>query len=1329
MTASASPPSPAPRRSRLWWLLLLPVLLVAGTIGAWQWAWHSSDTIERLVRVANRYLPQPILVTGATGSLASGLRIASLDIPAGTTRVRVEQLEAGVGDWSWFGRSIALTHLSAARVRVILGPASDEPPSTPESLALPLDLSVAQLHVGELLVERDAPLFRVDDIDGELAYGRRELGVRAFAARLGENRLTLAGQLGARKPFPIDMGGTLKSRLQIGGQAEATPVQAVWRALDSLVALQLNAGITGGPDQRARGAVRVKLASFAADPLRSLSVDIEGFDPRAWFAGTPAANLTVRADLEPVAGPRLTLVGPVEARNLAPGPWDQRAIPVTSMRGRLSASTERVQLDDLDVALIRGTARGQFAIDPRAPSRWTAQARIAGVDPSSLHTQAQPWRIDGRLDVQQRDDATRLQLDLRGVDPKNRWPAALEAALAIDPARVQMERGVLRIGDGSVQLKGELLQDATQRFNVAGTMQAFDPGRLVKGLDGRLNADLAVEGSLKPELVGNVRAQLADSQLLGRPLRGRLRAAWRGDALHDVDAELAIRSAQLTARGALAGSGASAKTESLFVELRAPELNDIGVPVRGAATVTATLRGSWQAPAVDAQFSAQNLVAAEQRIAVLQGRIAYGGGEDGPLDATIELREHRHPSRRELSLQDARVTANGTLRRHRITFEGVTTEKAKLSAAARAELDTAAPLWRAQIEALDAGGAFATRLDGAAPLELRADGGSVGPARLIVHEARVDLDRSSWRDGRIETSGRVSGWRYGRAQANEPPLELRAEWSLKSGDTLDGRLLVERVGGDLFGGSPSQRTSMGLTELRLLATAHGRQIDVQFSGSGSHSGHARATARLEAERGDDGWRIAQDRALTGNIDADVPSLDWADRVLSANLRENIRVAGAARAQLRISGTPRQPRVDGPVEADGLRVAWVEQGLRLENGQVRARLTSDASGRNELRIDEARFSGGPRARPPDRRIAAAIPADHQGTLEASGTIRLPAVEGVVQVSMQKFPMLQRADRWLVATGGANLVFSAERAQLNGAAVVDAGFIDVSRRNAPTLADDVIVRRKTDATGDPPVAERTQFTFDFDVTADLGPAFVLRGSGLDTRIAGELRVRHDGKGLVRASGTLNTRDGTYEGYGQKLAIRRGRVLFQGPIDNPGLDILALRTGLPVDVGISVTRTAQHPLVRLYSDPAMSDIETLSWLVLGRQPEEGRGDNAALASAALGLLGGSGESMPTTIARRLGIDEISIRSGTTESTNSLLPRQSVAGRLRPDTTNTLTSDIVTIGKRLSDDVTLSYEQVVGGSGGVAQLAYRLSRRFSVVARAGTENALDLVWSMTFD
>jgi translocation and assembly module TamB len=1324
----APPPLPRPRRSRLWWLALLPVLLLLFTLGSWQWLLHSTGAVGRALEVANRYLPAPLAARGVSGTLADGLRVDALEIPAGTTRVIIESLELGIADWSIFSRSLDLSILSAARVRIVLPPPEKSPPSTPANLALPLNLAVARLHIGTLSVEREAPLLRVDDIDGELAYGRAGIAVRALAARLGENRLTLAGELAGRRPFAIDLGGTVQSRLNIAGQAESTPVQVVWRALNNLVDLQINAGVTGGPDQRARGAVRVQLASFAAEPLRSLSIDVEGFDPRAWFAGTPSANLSIRADLRPLTTDQLTLSGPVQATNAAAGPWDRRAIPVRSLAGSLTASATRVELRELQLELTRGTARGTFAIDPRAPTRWTLAAQLVAVDPSALHTQAQPWRIDGKLDVQQRGQTTQMQADLHGVDPKGRWPAALEAAVALDAARLNVERGILRVGSGVLELRGEMLFDATQRFSFSGSVRDFDPGRLVQGVDGRLNAELGVEGNVKPTLQGEVRAQIGESVLIGRPLRGTVRAGWRGDTLHDVDADLAVRGAQLTARGALGGAN-STGSETLLIELRAPALGDLGLPLRGAATARATLRGAWQAPAISAQFGAKDLVAAGQRVAEATGRLDYAGGTDGTLAIVLDVREHRHPTRAELSLQQAHATVEGTLRRHRLAFEGQLAERATLRLAAQADLDVNAPLWRARIEQFEAGGVFDTRLEGTSPLDLGAGSVALGPARLVVHGARVDLDRNQWRDGRLETAGRVSNWRYGAAgKTGEPPLELRGEWSLRAADTLDGRVLIERVSGDLYGGGATQRTVMGLTELRLLGTARGRQLELALAARGAQAGRLQGLLRAEAERSGDGWRVAQDRPLSGNVEADFPTLEWVDRLLSANLRENIRVAGAARGNLRVSGTPRQPRVDGPIEADKLRVAWVEQGLRLENGRVRARLASDGAGNNELRIDEASFSGAPRVRPPDRRIAAVIAQDHQGSLEATGMVKLPSLEGVVQVRMEKFPLLQRSDRWLVATGGANLVYTPERAQLNGAAVVDAGFIDVSRRDAPTLSDDVVVHRRSDAPREA-TAERKQFAFDFDVTAELGSAFVLRGSGLDSRIAGALRVRHEGKGIVRATGTLNTRDGTYQGYGQNLTIRRGRVLFNGPIDNPGLDILALRSGLPVEVGISVTRTAQNPLVRLYSDPAMPDFETLSWLVLGRQPEEGRGDNAALASAALGLLGGGGEGMSTTLARRLGIDEFTIRSGTGASTTSLLPRQAVAGRLRTDGTNTLTSDIVTIGKRLSDDLTLSYEQVVGGSGGIAQLAYRLSRRFSVVARAGTDNALELVYAFSFD
>jgi translocation and assembly module TamB len=164
------------------------------------------------------------------------------------------------------------------------------------------------------------------------------------------------------------------------------------------------------------------------------------------------------------------------------------------------------------------------------------------------------------------------------------------------------------------------------------------------------------------------------------------------------------------------------------------------------------------------------------------------------------------------------------------------------------------------------------------------------------------------------------------------------------------------------------------------------------------------------------------------------------------------------------------------------------------------------------------------------------------------------------------------------------------------------------------------------------------------------------------------------------------------------------------------------------VTITRTAANPLVRLYSDPPQADFETLSWLVLGRPAEASRGDNVALARAAVGLLGGSGEGVPTQLARRLGIDEFSIRTADASGSGSLLPRQSVAGRVRGDPT-TLGGEIVTIGKRLSDDLTLSYEQATTGTSNVVQLSYRLTQRLSVIARAGTENALDLVYSFAFD
>jgi translocation and assembly module TamB len=74
-------------------------------------------------------------------------------------------------------------------------------------------------------------------------------------------------------------------------------------------------------------------------------------------------------------------------------------------------------------------------------------------------------------------------------------------------------------------------------------------------------------------------------------------------------------------------------------------------------------------------------------------------------------------------------------------------------------------------------------------------------------------------------------------------------------------------------------------------------------------------------------------------------------------------------------------------------------------------------------------------------------------------------------------------------------------------------------------------------------------DLDISTDLGSNFLFSGFGLSSRLAGEVRITAQGRDLPRASGTIRTRSGRFDAYGQKLDIERGVLTFNGLLDNPG------------------------------------------------------------------------------------------------------------------------------------------------------------------------------------
>ena len=199
--------------------------------------------------------------------------------------------------------------------------------------------------------------------------------------------------------------------------------------------------------------------------------------------------------------------------------------------------------------------------------------------------------------------------------------------------------------------------------------------------------------------------------------------------------------------------------------------------------------------------------------------------------------------------------------------------------------------------------------------------------------------------------------------------------------------------------------------------------------------------------------------------------------------------------------------------------------------------------------------------------------------------------------------------------------------------------------------------------------------------------------------------------RLIGTVRTSGGQYRAYGQRLDVEQGIIRFTGAIDNPTLDILAIRPNLTQRVGVQITGTALLPSVRLYAQPELPDAEKLSWLVVGRASASGGAEAALLQQAALALLGSKSGGMSGGLAASLGLDELSFRG----------PSSGADG--------TASGGAITLGKRFSRNFYAAYERSISGALGTLFVFYDLSQRFTIRAQAGQQSAVDLIFTIPYD
>jgi translocation and assembly module TamB len=192
-----------------------------------------------------------------------------------------------------------------------------------------------------------------------------------------------------------------------------------------------------------------------------------------------------------------------------------------------------------------------------------------------------------------------------------------------------------------------------------------------------------------------------------------------------------------------------------------------------------------------------------------------------------------------------------------------------------------------------------------------------------------------------------------------------------------------------------------------------------------------------------------------------------------------------------------------------------------------------------------------------------------------------------------------------------------------------------------------------------------------------------------------------------------NGTYFALGQKLTIDRGQLIFDGPLDNPALDVVALRKNLQVEAGVEVTGNARFPRVRLVSNPPVPDNEKLAWLITGQGLDRASsGDIVALSAASAALLGRGQRPLNQELANRMGLDDISFAESSTATA-----------------TGATRGQVVTFGKRLTDRLTLVYEQGLTVATNALRIEYALTRTLTLRAEAGVVGSFGIYYRRSFD
>jgi translocation and assembly module TamB len=1030
--------------------------------------------------------------------------------------------------------------------------------------------------------------------------------------------------------------------------------------------------------------VSAQINPWQAQPLVQGSAQWQALNLAALWPNAPQTELIGQASVTPSGA---NWRAQVNTSNSVPGPWDQGRVPINALKADIQYAQGQWLIQSLDARGAGGsvTCQGSFH-----DGQWQGQVSLSSINPAALDSRLSAGAVRGKLAAVQSSTGINFSAQLRGTQGSPKLPQAPKlAGKPLDLGQLNLDaQGVwsapqLKVTAFSLEALDAHVQGSLDYHTVTQAARA-DLKATLPGLQGTLRGNLSStngQGSVALELTN---ASQATHWLQRWPLPATLHEALPSSGTANLHADWQggwqSLGQQLKVTAALQVptlTWASAPPNSNLPEPAPTQLKDASIDVTGTlAALRLKLVGTTNR--------------GQQR---LQWHAGMNGGRANSGHWTGAVTEFK------LDLQPDTSAGTGTWTILADTTNGkpISLEWLQSSAGEKFSLGNgSARLQSPLLNDPQAATLSWQTANWSAPAK-----GKSGANPLARWQSKGQLTALplAWVD--------LLGFKSLTELGIQSTMLMHGDWDAAQTDSLKLLASLERSSGDLTiraSGDRQQTQSAGVSVAQVQLQLAGDEVSASLRWNSTHAGQATVQlgTRLINQQGSQMW--PDNAPVSGSIQAQMPPIEaW-----SVLAPPGWRLRGTLDAAASLSGTRAQPQWRGTLQARDLAVRSVADGIDFQQGSLMAHLDGQ-----QLVIDAFTLRG---AGKDGGQITLNGTAEWRATDKAKATA-LDNVDMHLKADINALRLSTRSDRRITVSGNLSADLKDTRLQLRGQLRADHATITLPSENAPTLGDDVVVRttraQAASNNSSAPASVKhpgARITPEVQIDFDLGPDFQVRGRGLDTRLTGQLEVLASQGNPPTLTGTVNTVRGNYQAFGQRLNIEQGVVRFVGPVDNPVLDILAIRPNLSQRVGVQVIGTVLFPVVRLYAEPDLPEAEKLAWLVMGRSANGSGGEAALLQQAAMALLGGSGQGPTRSLTQALGLDELSFRGAT-------------------GNTDTTSGATITLGKRLSNDFYVAYESGLAGTMGVVSIFYDLSRSLTLRAKTGDQSAVDLIWTRRYD